>query len=152
MHPKPGQRAKRDFECAGPIGSAMKSVLGNPTFQLRLNLVEIHGLASQPIRASQNNQVLVPVQFPDYFVIARARRIQVGDAAKVSKAGFNAARVIPTPVDFRPRVNNRSENWKLVSLDLVGEVDQLLRALPSGDALGHRQMGVETGVQAAPRR
>ena len=141
IDPKPGQCSKRHFECAGPVGSPMKRVLGDPTFELQANLIQMPGLASQPIGPRQNNQVLVPVQFPDGFVIARARRVQVGDAAKVGKAGFNAARIVATPADFRPRVERSFRELEMVVAGSGRRGRSVAARSRSPQGRGHRQMG-----------
>ena len=105
-------------------------------------------IAGQQIGLRQDNQVLMPVQFPDRFVVAGARRVQVSNAAKVGEAGFDAARIVAPPADFRPCIDDRSQNWKAVALDLLGQVDHLLRALARGKAVGQGQPGLEMGVEA----
>src|ERR1700722_17465157 len=97
IDPDPGHRAKRDFESARPVGPAMKRVAGDPAFELRANLVQMALVACKQIRLRQYNQVLMPVQFPDHLVVARARGVEVRNAAKVGEAGFNAAQGVAAP-------------------------------------------------------
>ena len=113
----------------------MKRVTRDPTVELRANLVQVPNFARQPVGLRQNNQVLMPVQFPNQFVVARARRVEVRNAAEVDQTGFDAAQVIAPPADVGPDVNGHRENWKLVALDLIGEIDHLLRAFVRGNTV-----------------
>jgi hypothetical protein len=53
----------------------------------------------------EQREMLMAVQLPDDFVIACAGCIQVGDAAKVGKPGFNAAEIIAPPVNHAAGVD-----------------------------------------------
>src|SRR5580704_7092693 len=120
IDPDPGQCAKRDFESARPVRSAMKRIAGDPAFDLRAKFIQVASVAGQQIGLRQNNQVLMTIQFPDHFVITRARRVEVRNAAKVRETGFNATQIVASPANIRPGIDGGGENWKTVALDLVG--------------------------------
>src|SRR5580698_10871910 len=145
IHPDPGQGAKGDFERAGPVGPAMKRVGRDPAFELRLNFVPMASVAGQQIRLGQDNQVLMTVQFPDQLVVARAGRVEVRYAAEVDGAGFNAARIIAAPMDILAGVNDGPKDWKLVAMDLIGQIDDLLRT--TGGGFGQWQARGEAAVE-----
>src|SRR5580698_8484361 len=150
IDPDPGQGAKRDFESAGPVGPAMKRVGRDPAFELRLNFVPMASVAGQQKRLGQDNQVLMTIQFPDQFVVARAGRVEVRYAAEVDRAGFNAARIIAAPADVLAGVDDGPKNWKLVAMELIGQIDDLLRR--TGAGFGQWQTWGELAVERGFRR
>src|SRR5579863_3684480 len=94
IDPNPGQCSQGDFEGTGPISPQMKRVGPNPALELRLNFIWVPCVTRQQPGLRQNDQVLMAVQFPDHFVVAGARSVQVGDEAKISETGFNAAHIV----------------------------------------------------------
>jgi hypothetical protein len=123
----------------------MKRVGRDPAFELRLNFVPMASVAGQQIRLGQDNQVLMTIQFPDQFVVARAGRVEVRYAAEVDGGGFNAARIIAAPADIPASVNDGPKDWKLVAMDLIGQIDNLLRR--TGGGFGQHQTGGEVAVE-----
>ncbi len=93
----------------------------------------------QKMRLRQDKQVLVPVQFPDRFVVAGTRRVQVGNKAEIFQPGLDPTQVVATPTNVGSGVDSGRENWKLVALELIREIDDLLRALAAGGGIGQRQ-------------
>ncbi len=71
VDPDPRQRPERDLQRARPIDSALKRIPGDPALELRANLIQVRGVAGQQVRLRKNHQVLMPVQLPNDFVIAR---------------------------------------------------------------------------------
>jgi hypothetical protein len=130
----------------------MKGVTGHPAFELRADFIQMAAVACKQIRLRQHNQVLVPVQFPDYFVVARARGVEVRNAAKVTEAGFNAAQIVAAPVDIGAGVDGAGENWKLVALDPIGQIDDLLGAIDARNARGQRKAWSEVRIEAGRGR
>src|ERR1700678_1662250 len=147
VDPQPGQRPKPDLQSARPVRSAMKRVIRDPTVDLRANLIQVPNFARQPVGLGQNNQVLMTVQFPNQLVVAGAGSVKVRNAAKITQIGFDAARVIAPPMDVGPGVDSHREDWKLVALDLIREIDQLLRVFVPGNACGKRQLRTEAGLE-----
>src|SRR5580704_452042 len=141
IDPDPRQRAECDFERTGPVSPAMKRVGDDPAFELRANFVQVAHVARQQIGLRQNNQVLVAVQFPDRLVVARARRVEIRNAAKVAETGFNPAQIVAAPADIGTGVDGHSQNWKLVAPDLIGKIDGLLRTV--GAEVGKYGLGCE---------
>src|ERR1700722_9222869 len=127
VDPDPGQRAKRYFERTGPVGSAMKRVACDPAVDLRANLVQISTVARQQIGLRQNNQMLMAIQLPDRFVVARARTIEIRNAAEVREPGFNPTHIVAPPANIGPGVDSGAKNWKLMALDLIGQIDNFPR-------------------------
>ena len=65
--------------------------------------------------------MLMPVQLPDDFVIARALEIQIRNQPEIVRTGCPAALVIVPPVDLRTSFNFLSEQRKPVLQDLIGQ-------------------------------
>jgi hypothetical protein len=78
-------------------------------------------------------------------VVARAGRVEVRYAAEVDGGGFNAARIIAAPADIPASVNDGPKDWKLVAMDLIGQIDNLLRR--TGGGFGQHQTGGEVAVE-----
>src|ERR1700722_1153225 len=146
VDPDPGQRAKRYFERTGPVGSAMKRIACDPAVDLRANLVQVSAVARQQIGLRQNNQMLMAIQFPDRFVVARARAIEVRNAAEVREPGFNAAHIVAPPANIGAGVDGAAKNWKLAALYLSGQIDNLPRRLDEGH-IRQWQAGRKAGIE-----
>ena len=121
VNPNPGKGAEGHFERTRPIGSTMKWIRLDPTFQLRAKLVQVPLVGGQQVGLGQDHQVLMTIQFPNDFVIAGARRIQEGDAPEIDQTGLDTAPVIAPPLDLRPGINHGSEDWKPMGSNFGGE-------------------------------
>jgi hypothetical protein len=66
----PRQRAKRYFQRAGPVDTALERILFEPCGKLALDLCEEFAAAGKAECLCQQDQMLVAVQFPDDFVVA----------------------------------------------------------------------------------
>src|SRR5690242_7946423 len=77
VNPDPGKGPERDFERAGPINAALKRVLAEPAFELTEDLALELFAAGKKESLREQRKVLVPVQFPDEFVIADRCEIQI---------------------------------------------------------------------------
>ena len=77
IQPHPGERAHGHFQGAGPVDPAQERVLFYPVLPLAKGLVQKLAPVGEEESLREQWKMLVPVQFPDDFVIARAREIQV---------------------------------------------------------------------------
>src|SRR5215472_5379242 len=97
--PEPGKRAKGHLQRARPVDTAHVWVDRNPIFDLALDFREKHLPAAQALGLREQNQVLVTIHFPHYFVIADASEIQIGNAAEIGDIRFDATHIIAAPSD-----------------------------------------------------
>ncbi len=65
--------------------------------------------------------MLMTIQLPNYFVVARAPSIQIRYASKETESGFNSAHMIAPPGHLRPGVNREAENREVMPSDLFGQ-------------------------------
>src|SRR5439155_9166906 len=70
MHPEPGHAAERDFEAAATIYSERIRISASPRRQLLQEFSHITVLMGQLPSFCQRDQVLMPIQLPDDFVVA----------------------------------------------------------------------------------
>jgi hypothetical protein len=68
----------------------------------------------------EQNQVLVTIQLPNYFVISGAPRVKIRDEPKIIRAGLLGIDVIATPLDLRPGVQSQAEQRKTVRANFAG--------------------------------
>src|SRR5579872_2169195 len=106
VDPDPGERAKRDLEGARPIHAALEGILCEPAFQLPADLVEKLLSSGQPVGLRQQHQVLMPVQLPNYLVIANAREIEIRYQPEITQSTLLPMDVIAPPVNLRPCVED----------------------------------------------
>src|SRR5579871_3353055 len=66
VDPDPGKRPESDFESARPVDPPPERVLLQPACELGLDLREIRRFSRQAEGLRQDDQVLVPVQLPNY--------------------------------------------------------------------------------------
>jgi hypothetical protein len=116
----------------------MKRIRCDPAIQLGANLGQISRVTREQMRLRQNHQVLMPVQLPDDFVIARARRIQERNAPEIYKICLDPARVIAAPTDFGARFDGPAKDRESMPPDLIGPVHHLLRTVARGRQLQAR--------------
>ncbi len=107
--PRPRKRPEGYLQRAGPVDAAQERVGVQPGFQLAEGLVQKGALAGEAEGLGQQHKLRMPVQLPDQFVVAHAREIQIGAAAKIGRGGRNAVYVIAAPFDLRPGFNLDSQ-------------------------------------------
>ena len=121
VNPDPGERAERHLEGAGPVDAALERVRLHPAFPLRKGVVQKLRPARQPPRLREQNQVLMPIDLPDDLVVARARGIEVRNAAEVGGSGLDAAGVIAPPADVPPGLYVEAEQRETAPQNVPGD-------------------------------
>ena len=119
IDPQPGERPERYLQRARPVDSPQKRILLPPAGELPLDFVPVCPVASEQLGLGKHHQVLVPVQFPDVFVIPNLAEIQIRNKTKVARAAGPGVDVIPPPFDSRTRVERCSQYWQPVLHDAV---------------------------------
>lgn len=133
IDPDPGERAERDFESAGPIDAVLEGVLREPALQLPHDLGEKLLPAGKQISLREQDQMLVAIDLPNAFVVAGAGSVEVGNAAEIQGAGFDAAHIIAAPADIGAGFEGDSEERESM-------VENVLRY---AEALGGERSGFE---------
>src|ERR1035437_2680025 len=108
--PVPGESAEGHLQGAGPVDSPQEWVGIQPALDLAEGFVQVLAAASQEERLCQEREVLVTVQFPDHFVIADSREVQIGRAPKVRRAARHPMQVVAPPVDHGSGIARYSED------------------------------------------
>jgi len=146
IHPDPRKRAERDLQRTRPIGSPMEWILLHPTIQLRAYFFEISRFAGQQVSLRQHHQVLMPVQLPDDFVVAREAGIEVWNAPEIERICFDASNVIAPPADLGACFDHRSEQRKSMLPYLRRELHNILgRFVRRGQLQARNEVAAETG-------
>src|SRR5579872_5442692 len=96
----------------------MERIRLRPRFDLRKYLGEICLVSAEHKRLREQDQVLMAIQLPNDFVIACARRVEIGNAPEIIEAGFAAAHVIAPPVDRGSRVDRQAKKRKAMRANL----------------------------------
>src|SRR5579862_9786106 len=68
----------------------------------------------------------MPAQFPNHLVVTRPRRVQILNQSKIIETCFDAAGIIPPPMDLRAGLDGQPQNWNPMAPDLAGESNHLL--------------------------
>src|SRR5581483_1574353 len=147
VNPDPRKRPKRHLQRARPVDPAMKRIARDPALELGANFIQIPGFAGRKMGLRQHDQMLMPVQLPNHFVVAGSRRIQIGNQAEVTQPGLNSALVIATPLNLACGIYGCAEDWKLMAFDLIGQIDDLLRALDCEELIRKRQTRDKVGIE-----
>src|SRR5258706_554070 len=121
IDPYPGQRSKRNLQRAGPIDSAMKRVCCKPTFELRADLGQVCLVAREQIRLRQDYEMLMTVQLPNHFVVARTAGIKIRNPPEITESCLNSANMIAPPRHLRSGINREAENREVMTADLFGQ-------------------------------
>jgi hypothetical protein len=156
--PDPRQSAKTHFQRARPIDSPVVWIRREPALELRANLVEIIGVSRETERLRQQHQMLMTIRLPDYFVIAAAPHVQIGDSAKISQIALNPTSVIAAPGDFGAGVYGKAEDWKLMLPNLFREPDCFfcecgsMKCTCDGHRIGKLNSRFEVGIKIWLRR
>src|SRR5260370_31088331 len=100
MDPDPRQAAKCDLESASPVDPLLNGILPTPAFELPHDLAQKLLAAGEQVSLRQQHQVLMPVEFPDTFVVAGLGRVEIGNAPKIHGLRFHAAGIIPPPANI----------------------------------------------------
>ena len=92
----------------------MKRVLFQPVAYVTLDNIDELTAAGEDPRLREQYKVLVPVQLPYVFVIARARAIKIRYAAEVMGGRFNAVNVVTPPPNGETCFNLDTQQWNSV--------------------------------------
>src|ERR1700736_92099 len=82
-HPSPRQGTEGYLKRTRPVDATLKRILLEPTPKLGLDLRQGFAVPVKTVVLRQDHEMLMPVQFPNYFVISDARLIKVGNAPKI---------------------------------------------------------------------
>src|SRR5260370_42684467 len=125
IDPHPGESAKRDLESARPVDPTLKRVLLEPAFELARNLDQEILPSRQQVGLGQQDQVLMAVEFPNNLVVARLGGVEIGNAAKVFGAGFDAAGIVPPPADLGVRPEGHAQQREAMRQYFVRDAEAL---------------------------
>src|ERR1700682_1650584 len=82
-HPSPRQGTEGYLKRTRPVDAALERILFEPTPKLGLDLRQGFAVAVKAVVLRQDHEMLMPVQFPNYFVVSDACLIKVGNAPKI---------------------------------------------------------------------
>src|SRR5262245_14799311 len=95
--PHPRECAERDLQCTRPVDPAQRRIRRHPAIELAEEFVQIIALAREEKGLREQRQMLMAIELPHDFVIARAREVQVRNTAEVVEAGRDLVEIIATP-------------------------------------------------------
>src|ERR1700730_17248363 len=122
--PEPGQAAECHFEGACPVDAERIGIVLPPRIPLRHQFSCVDPVASQAPSFSERHQMLVPVQFPDDFVIADFPFIYKIYFYPGLQRAVLCMNWIKVPIDVRPVVESLvPEQVKLMPTNVVRLVD-----------------------------
>ena len=122
IDPNPRQRAKGDLERARPVDSPQIWIGREPALDLAFDLENVLPAPIQPEGLGENDEVLMPVELPDCFMIAGARAIEIGNEPEIAQAAGNSGAVVTAPVDGCSGIESGIEQGKMVSQNFGGQV------------------------------
>ena len=117
--PRPGEGAECHFQGAGPIDAAQEGIGVEPTGELGEGFLQVGSIAGEKPGLGEQRQVLMAIEFPNYFVVADLGEIEVRGAAEVRSAGGDSVQVVAAPVDRGAGIDGEAEKGKTVGDDLV---------------------------------
>ena len=112
QNPYPGECAESDLQGACPIDPSQERIVFEPGFEQPGALVRVFVAASEKSCHGEHSELLMPIQFPDNFVIANLGRIEIRELAKVSGSRFDTAHIIFPPGGLGSYGNFRSKHGR----------------------------------------
>ena len=126
INPHPRKRSEGYLQRAAEVDAALERILLKPTLHLLTEIVEKLPPPSQSPGLREQNQLLMPIQLPDDFVVAHARRIQIRNTPEVQRLRLDPAAVVPAPPNRRTRGNLQAKQRKPACQDLLGQTLTLI--------------------------
>ncbi len=139
IDPDPRHRPETHFQRAGPIDPAMIRIRREPAFELRANLLQVRRISTQAERLRQKHEMLMPIRFPNHFMIAPAPGVQIRNAAEISKTGFDAAGMIAPPRNVWAGIDDQAEDRKAMLSNLFGKCQNFRGKCGSLECGGNRR-------------
>src|SRR5579863_6805318 len=131
VDPQPRQCPESDFQGAGPVNAAPVPILLEPAIEKFLQMVQKLAPPGKLPGLCQRHQMLMPIQFPDNFVIPHPRRVQIREQPEVASAGLYIMDRIAPPADFlvhsEVQVDVVPQQTESALQDLLGRRHQLSR-------------------------
>ena len=159
IRPDPRQRAERHFQRAGPIDSAIIGIRREPAFQLRANFVQVRVIASEQNACASRHQMLMPIRFPDHFVIAAVAWYPDRECGGNSRDRFPLRWIDRGARGFPGRCRWSGPGWEIDACRICSArritslgVSSSLKCAGNGSGSGSLMRGLEVWIKLHFRR
>src|SRR5436190_22225897 len=107
-HPQPRKAAESHFQAASPVNAEGVRIRMLPAIPLRNHFADIAFLPGETPGLGERGQMLMPIQFPDDFVIANFGEVEKLNLKPGLKWGALAAYWIHMPIALRAIIEVRA--------------------------------------------